>query len=124
MAKILGLTAVMIYARDREKMAQWYAKHLGIETRSAAGAGYNNGEIPAVGAGGVVYFAFLKPRDDAAAGERSTMVNYKVADLDAFMEEMKREGIAIERTMDEPYGRFAYLRDPEGNPIEVWQERT
>lgn len=103
-------------------MARWYAETLGIETRPAAGDSHRNGELRAVGEGGVVYFAFLKPRGDAGPGERSTMVNYQVDDLDAFMAEMRTLGVTIERTLDESYGRFAYIRDPEGNPIEIWQE--
>ena len=49
------------------------------------------------------------------------MINYRVRDLAAFVEQLKAEGIAIEKTEDFDYGRFAQIRDPEGNRIELYQ---
>ncbi len=50
------------------------------------------------------------------------MINYRVEDLDALMEALKNEGVQILRPVsDTPYGRFAAIRDPEGNGIELWE---
>ncbi|MFN8452956.1 MAG: VOC family protein, partial [Anaerolineae bacterium] len=50
------------------------------------------------------------------------MINYRVADLDALMAALKEAGVEIIREAeDTPYGRFAAIKDPEGNGIELWQ---
>ena len=49
------------------------------------------------------------------------MVNYRVLDLPAFLEQLKAEGIVPDKTEDADYGRFAWIKDPEGNKIELYQ---
>ena len=50
------------------------------------------------------------------------MINYRVDDLDAVLEALREEGVWIdEHREDHPYGRFAWIGDPEGNRIELWQ---
>jgi len=50
------------------------------------------------------------------------MVNFRVADLAALLAELVREGVTIVGGIqDEPNGRFAWILDPEGNKIELWQ---
>jgi glyoxylase I family protein len=52
------------------------------------------------------------------------MINFRVADLDATVAELRARGIDV--TIDAevyPNGRFARLRDPEGNPIELWEPK-
>jgi predicted enzyme related to lactoylglutathione lyase len=50
------------------------------------------------------------------------VVNYRVRDLPGFLAQLKAGGIEIEKTEDFDYGRFAWIRDPEGNRIELYQE--
>lgn len=52
------------------------------------------------------------------------MINFRVADLDAMVEQLR--GAKIDISIDpEPYpnGRFARLYDPEGNPVELWEPK-
>lgn len=50
------------------------------------------------------------------------MINYIVDDMDAFLQRMKDEGVQMDRKrQDESYGRFAWIYDPDGNKIELWQ---
>lgn len=50
------------------------------------------------------------------------MINYRVDDLDGLLEALKREGVEIDpRREDYDYGRFAWIVDPEGNRIELWE---
>lgn len=52
------------------------------------------------------------------------MLNFRVADLSAMVAQLRSGGIEVE-VDDEvhPNGRFARFRDPEGNPIAVWQPK-
>jgi len=50
------------------------------------------------------------------------MVNYIVDDLDALLDRLANEGVRIDsKRQDESYGRFAWIYDPDGNKIELWQ---
>jgi predicted enzyme related to lactoylglutathione lyase len=49
------------------------------------------------------------------------VINYRVRDLQAFLDQLKADGIEVEKTEDFDYGRFAWIRDPEGNRIELYQ---
>ena len=50
------------------------------------------------------------------------MVNYIVDDLDALLDRLENDGVHIDpNRQDESYGRFAWIYDPDGNKIELWQ---
>ena len=52
----------------------------------------------------------------------SVMINYRVADLDALLDALRAEGFRIDpHREDYAYGRFAWIFDPEGNKIELWE---
>jgi glyoxylase I family protein len=54
--------------------------------------------------------------------EHTWMINFRVADLDAIVDQLRAAGEEV--TVDPeryPNGRFAELRDPEGNGIQLWQ---
>lgn len=50
------------------------------------------------------------------------MLNYRVDDLDALLDALRKEGVAVDpKREDYEYGRFAWITDPEGNEIELWE---
>ena len=55
-------------------------------------------------------------------GPQQAMVNFRVDDLDAFLAQLAEAGVRIDPTRDAaPYGKFAWIWDPEGNRVELWQ---
>ena len=55
-------------------------------------------------------------------GQASFMVNYIVDDMDALLERLEKEGVKIDpKRQNEAYGKFAWIYDPDGNKIELWQ---
>lgn len=50
------------------------------------------------------------------------MINYWVDDLDALLVQLEAAGVEIDPKCDsEPYGKFAWITDPEGNRLDLWQ---
>ena len=50
------------------------------------------------------------------------MVNYRVADLDAMLVQLRAAGVHVDDKVDETeFGRFGWAMDPEGNRIELWE---
>ena len=109
----LGLGGVFFRAEDPEALAAWYAEHLGITA---------NGPWPQ--AEGHAVLGLFPRASDYWPEDRAFMFNIRVADLDATMERLRNEGVAVLREDGwdmEGIGRFARIHDPEGNPIELWE---
>jgi predicted enzyme related to lactoylglutathione lyase len=51
------------------------------------------------------------------------MVNYRVADLPALLTALRAEGVQVvdENLEQSEFGTFAWVIDPEGNKVELWQ---
>lgn len=50
------------------------------------------------------------------------MINYRVDDLDALLEQLRAEGVTIDpKREDYEFGRFTLIIDPAGNRIELWE---
>jgi predicted enzyme related to lactoylglutathione lyase len=50
------------------------------------------------------------------------MINYRVEDLHALVTVLKAEGCnVLDQSDDAAYGKFAWVIDPEGNKVELWQ---
>ena len=64
----------------------------------------------------------IQPAKGPLPTPRAGTVNYHVADIDAMVAQLEAEGVTVEERMDESYGRFAWIHDPEGNRIELYQE--
>ena len=54
---------------------------------------------------------------------QQTMLNFWVADLDPMLAQLRSKGadVADEIQGMDGVGRFAWVTDPEGNRIELWQ---
>ena len=118
MEKVTGFGGFFFRARDPEALAQWYRDHLGI---TLVPQSYD--EAPWRQEAGPTAFApFPETTEYFGDPEKKWMINFRVRDLDAMLAQLHAAGISADIDLQEyPNGRFAKLRDPEGNPIELWQ---
>ena len=123
MEKVTGIGGVFFKVRDVEKMAAWYREHLGIPIedghadflwRDADGSGP---------VGRTVWSLFPADTDYFGPAKPACMINYRVPNLDRMLDQLRKGGIPIEKVEDYDYGRFAWVTDPEGNRIELWEPR-
>ncbi len=50
------------------------------------------------------------------------MINYRVDNLEALVEEFKKNGVTIVDTIQTvDFGKFVHILDAEGNKIELWE---
>lgn len=118
MAKAVGVGGVFLKARDPHALATWYAAHLGIQPGEGGSLIFDGPES----AGMTVFAPF--PLDTAYFGDggQSFMVNFRVDDLDGLLAQLAEAGVRIDpKREDYSYGRFAWIWDPEGNRVELWQ---
>ena len=121
-----GVGGVFIYANDAKALSNWYAHHFGLtletyEDGKVYGTEFKYRRLGDSSQVDSTVFSISQSKDPLPAERRECMVNYRVRDLQAFLDQLKADGIAIEKTEDFDYGRFAWIRDPEGNRIEIYQ---
>ena len=117
MARVTGIGGVVFRTRDPEALYRWYEQHLGI-TRGPDGSVVFRWVEP-----GETAFA-LFPQDTEYFGPsgQSFMLNFRVDNLDALLAALTAEGVEIDPKREEyPFGKFAWIVDPDGNRIELWQ---
>jgi len=118
---ITGVGGLFFKAKDPKALAAWYRDVLGLPLESWGGAmlRYDAPGHPHV----LVWNAFPASTDYFAPSTGSFMINYAVDDMDAFLKRLEARGVAILKREDDPNGRFAWLLDPEGNKVELWQPK-
>ncbi len=122
MARVTGIGGIFFRGRDPKALAAWYAQHLGIQVTEWGGAQFLwSDEIPPT-TGSTAWNIFPADTKYFGATPQPYMVNYRVDDLDALLTQLAAAGVSIDpKREDASYGRFAWITDPEGNRIELWQ---
>lgn len=122
MQKVTGVGGVFIKAKDPKKLTAWYQKHLGINFGNELYVDFKWDNKDA-SAPGHTAFSFFKTDstyfDPSISG---FMINFRVDNLIELIALLKEEGIeSVGEITEEDYGQFAWIMDPEGNKIELWQ---
>lgn len=131
--RVTGLGGFFFKAQNPGKLAEWYKTHLGISL-VAGGKGDNaprfaNFEWSEKGQadkhGSTAFSIFPENTEYFGPGSKSQfMVNFRVANLDRLMAQLKNEGVTvIDKSPDESYGKFGWAIDAEGNRIELWEPK-
>ena len=121
-----GIGGVFLYANDAKALSNWYAHHFGIrvetyEDGKVYGTEFKYRRLSDSSKVDSTVWSISQSKEPLPAERRECQVNYRVRDLPAFLEQLKADGIEIEKREDYDYGRFARLRDPEGNRIELYE---
>ena len=119
---ITGFGGLFFKSKDPKALAAWYRDVLGLPVEPWGGAAlhYDAPGHPPV----VVWNAFPQATDYMAPSTREFMVNFAVDDLDAIIARLKAKGVAILKRDDkDPNGRFAWILDPDGTKIELWEPK-
>jgi catechol 2,3-dioxygenase-like lactoylglutathione lyase family enzyme len=119
MAKVTGLGGIFYKVADPDSTRAWYQDNLGIGGEWGAMFPFKNDDPEG--------FALLSPfkaeTDYFAPSAERFMINLRVADLDGVIVDLEAKGIEILGRQDEDYGRFAWLLDPDGVKVELWQQK-
>lgn len=119
MEKVLGIGGLFFRASDPAGLAAWYAENLGVDIVP------QDYDTPPwhQQAGPTVFAPFAKDTDYFGDQAKQWMVNFRVRDLDAITAQLRAAGTEVTvHPQPLPIGRFARLCDPEGNPIELWEQ--
>ena len=121
MEQVTGIGGIFFKARDPARMAAWYREHLGIRSEDGHTDFVWREHDQPNRIGRTVWSLF--PADTDYFGPASTpfMINYRVSNLERMLGQLRVAGISVDKVEDHAYGRFAWITDPEGNRIELWE---
>ena len=119
MERATGIGGFFFRAADQQRLIDWYRDHLGVETMNPAGTG----GVWMQEAGPTVFSPFPADTDYFGRPEQQYMLNFRVADLDAMLTQLRAAGVAVDDRLEQldGIGRFGWVHDPEGNRIELWE---
>jgi predicted enzyme related to lactoylglutathione lyase len=120
--RISGIGGIFFKSADPKKLQAWYDKHLGL---SMTGSGYHSflwKDTPEPEKGRTEFSIFNNTTDYLNPSTSSFMINFRVENLVELLQVLKEEGVTQVGNMDEySYGKFAWIMDPDGNKIELWE---
>ena len=109
---VQGVGGVFLRSKDPKALGDWYQEQFGLV----------NGGATMTQAGPLVFCAFARDTD-YFGGPQAFMLNLRVADLDGLLAKLTAAGVRQPKPREsmEGIGDFAWVEDPEGNRIELWQ---
>ena len=124
MKRVIGIGGIFFKAKDAPALQAWYKQHLGVDVQPWGGAAFDWTDADGKPTGGTTAWCINGEKSDQFAPSTAPfMVNYRVDDLDALVSALRAEGCnVLEKTVDDAdFGKFAWVMDPEGNKVELWQ---
>lgn len=117
MKRVTGIGGIFYRAQDKTALLAWYREHLGIEAEDW-GHMFRWGDTH----GYTVWSLFRADSTYFAPSEKPFMINFRVDDLEALLPALEAEGVQIVGGIErEQNGKFAWILDPEGTKIELWE---
>lgn len=125
MAKVTGIGGVFFLSRDDSKsLAAWYEKHLGLSQQDWGGSVIDWKQDTAEDGGSTVWHVAERGSEWFKPSDSSFMINYRVDDMEALIEQLTAASIEILQGPEyHENGVFAWIMDPEGNKIELWEPK-
>ena len=123
MKRVTGIGGIFFKAQDPVALRAWYQQHLGLDVQEWGGAALSWADADGKPCGGTTIWTVSDAASDYfAPSAASFMVNYRVADLHALVATLRDEGCnVLEKVEESEYGKFAWVIDPEGNKVELWE---
>lgn len=123
MARVTGVGGVFFKSTgDRGALAAWYARHLGMTLESFGGAVLKWPDDKADDGGLTVWHVADAGSTWFSPSDSSFMINYRVDHLDELLAQLRAAGVdAVGGPESHENGKFAWIMDPDGNKIELWE---
>ena len=121
MGRVTGLGGVFFKSQDPKRLYAWYERHLGLR-REEGGVFFRWRDAESGAPGTTVWAVFENGSTYFDPSRAPFMLNYRVDNLDLLLEKLRAADAQVdERREDSQYGRFAWVTDPDGNRIELWE---
>src|ERR1700712_2924683 len=122
MKKVTGVGGIFFKCKDPKAINEWYKTHLGFDT-SPYGTSFEWRQLDDSTKKGLTQWnPFKESTTYFEPSEKDFMINYRVDNLDALVEQLKSEGVTVlDQVEDSDYGKFVHILDVEGNKVQLWE---
>jgi len=116
--RVTGLGGVFYVVKDPKATRKWYREVLGLDGEYGPQLAWSDEPMEHP------YSLISQFKDDEyiKPGHGGFMINLRVHNLDGFVDELKAKGVEVLDSVDEGYGKFAWILDPDGVKIELWEQ--
>lgn len=122
MKKVTGIGGIFFKCKDPGKMREWYKTHLGLNINQYGTVFEWRQGADSTKKGFTQWSPFAETTKYFEPSTKDFMINYRVADLEALVDELKNEGVVIADKIESvEYGKFVHIIDIEGNKVELWE---
>ncbi len=120
--KVTGIGGVFFKCKDPKAMRAWYEKHLGLRTNQYGAVFEWYQGADSTRKGFTTWGPFNEKTKYFEPSAKDFMINYRVADLEALVKELKHGGVSVLDSIETyEYGKFVHILDAEGNKVELWE---
>lgn len=121
MARVTGIGGIFFKAENPDELYAWYERHLGIR-REPYGSVMFRWQDDRHGQGETAWAIFPSDTTYFDPSRAPFMMNLRVDDLDGLLRQLEVDGVEIDPKREKhEYGSFAWIIDPAGNRIELWE---
>ena len=115
MSLIDGIGGAFLFSNDPKRLADWYRDTFGIRYDAGPDGRSFYKQF------GATTWAILGTDSNITGAPRTGQINYRVANMAVVLLSLGDKGVKIDKTEDHPYGKFAWLTDPDGNKDELYE---
>jgi predicted enzyme related to lactoylglutathione lyase len=124
--RVTGIGGVFFKAKDPKALRAWYQEKLGIAIQEGGAFGLflwrEREDSSRVGT--TVWSLFPETTKHFAPSLAPFMINYRVRDLEELLTQLRSAGVTVDGKVVEDFnGKFAWIIDPEGNKVELWEPK-
>lgn len=122
MKKVTGIGGIFFKCKDPGKINEWYKTHLGFDV-TPYGTNFEwRQEKDSTKKGSTQWAPFAETTHYFEPSSKDFMINYRVENLEALVEQLQKEGVTIlDKIEASEFGKFVHIMDIEGNKIELWE---
>lgn len=122
MKRVTGIGGIFFKCKDPKATTEWYKKHLGLDTNPYGASFEWYSEPDSSKKAQTQWTPFSEASKYFEPSTKDFMINYRVENLVALVEELKKEGVTIvDKIETYDYGKFVHIMDGEGNKIQLWE---
>ena len=124
MKKVTGIGGIFFKCQDPKKIKEWYKTHLGLDTNDYGATFEWREDGDPTKKGSTTWSPFTDKTKYFEPSSKDFMINYRVENLEALVEDLKKEGVTVVDTIETyDYGKFVHILDMEGNKIQLWEPK-
>ena len=123
MKRVIGIGGIFFKAKNPDMLRAWYRDHLGFDVDNWGGVVFTPSDLHGtLESQKTVWSLFPDESTYFAPSTQAFMFNYRVDDLHALLAQLRIEGCDVDAKVDESeFGKFGWVKDPEGNRFELWE---